>query len=137
MAGHYLIQARVHNLFRGIGNKTVRTFQWGCCNIFKNILPLKTLKKPPSKVAHNRPQTFFFMYWLAAQTSPELIFHVINMSQDTSVLLSVVTTQKPGTLFSLLDISKPLWPHVGNICLAAAWLRDSTFGLFWGASEGI
>ena len=32
----------------------------------------------------------FFMYWPAAQTSPELIFHVINMSQEASVLLSVV-----------------------------------------------
>ena len=31
----------------------------------------------------------FFMYWPAAQTSPELIFHVINMSKDASVLLSV------------------------------------------------
>ena len=29
------------------------------------------------------------MYWPAAQTSPESIFHVINMSKDASVLLSV------------------------------------------------
>jgi hypothetical protein len=49
----------------------------------------KKLKKLPSKVAHNRPQTFFSCTGPAAQTSPELIFHVINMSQDTSVLLSV------------------------------------------------
>ena len=49
----------------------------------------KKLKKPPSKVAHNRPQTFFSCTGPAAQTSPELMFHVINMSQDASVLLSV------------------------------------------------
>ena len=41
----------------------------------------ENLKKQASKVAHNRP---FF-----SQTSPELIFHIINMSQDSSVSLSV------------------------------------------------
>ena len=46
--------------------------------------------KRTSKVAHNRPQTFFSQYCLAAQTSPELIFHIINMSQGSSVSLSVI-----------------------------------------------
>ena len=67
------------------------TFQCGRYSVFKkkNFLTPQKKKKTPSKVAHNRPITFFFMYWPADQTSPELIFHVINMSQDASVLLSV------------------------------------------------
>ena len=40
------------------------------------------MKKTPSKVAHNRPQ-IFLSTGLAAQTSPELIFHIINMSQNS------------------------------------------------------
>ena len=51
----------------------------------------KKLEKPPSKVAHNR-LLLFSCTGPDAQTSPELIFHIINMSKDTSVLLSVVTT---------------------------------------------
>ena len=35
---------------------------------------------------HNRAQTFFSCTGPAAQTSPELFFHVINMSQDASVV---------------------------------------------------
>ena len=57
-------------------------------NIF-NFCPWKH-KKRASKVAHNRPQTFFHSTGPAAQTSPELIFHIINMSQDSSVSLSVL-----------------------------------------------
>ena len=47
-------------------------------------------KKKPSQVAHNQPQTFFHSTGPAAQTSPELIFHIINMSQDSSVYWSVI-----------------------------------------------
>ena len=50
----------------------------------------ENIKKRASKAAHNRPQTFFSQYCPAAQTSPELIFHIINMSQDSSVSLSVL-----------------------------------------------
>ena len=50
----------------------------------------ENIKKTPSKVAHNRPQTFFSQYCPAAQTSPESIFHIIYISQDSSVSLSVV-----------------------------------------------
>ena len=53
------------------------------------FLTMKTWKKMPSKVAHNQPQ-FFFTTGLAAQTSPELIFHTRKMSQDSSVYWSVV-----------------------------------------------
>ena len=49
----------------------------------------ENIKKTPSKVAHNRPQTFFSSTGPAAQTSPELIFHIIKMSQQASVLLFV------------------------------------------------
>ena len=51
---------------------------------------MKTLKKQASKVAHNRPKPFF--YRSPAQPtahSPKLIFHIINMSRDSSVSLSV------------------------------------------------
>ena len=69
-------------------------FQCGRYNIFKKKLNLffahESIKKPASKVAHNRPQTFFSSTGPAVQTSPELIFHIINMSQDPSVSLSVV-----------------------------------------------
>ena len=53
--------------------------------------PLEKIKKTPSKSAHIGPQAFFNKYGLAAQTSPELIFHIINMSQDSSVSLSVIS----------------------------------------------
>ena len=72
-------------------------FQCGRCNFFKNLFLFffahENIKKLPSKVAHNRPQTFFSSTGPAAQTSPELIFHIINMSQDPSVSLSVVLSQ--------------------------------------------
>ena len=64
---------------------------------------MKSLKKKlTSKVAHNRPQTFFHSTGPAAQTSPVLIFHIINMSQDSSVCLSVVRTE---TLMNFEKIS--------------------------------
>ena len=53
----------------------------------------ENIKKRASKVAHNRPQTFFSQYCLAAQTSQELIFHIIDISQDSSVSLSVFQLQ--------------------------------------------
>ena len=43
----------------------------------------------------NGPQLFFHKYGPAAQTSPELIFYVINTSQDASVLLSVIVVTMP------------------------------------------
>ena len=43
----------------------------------------ENIKKWASKVAHNRPQTLFSQYCPALQTSPELIFHIVNMSQDS------------------------------------------------------
>ena len=65
--------------------RTLQYFQKKINSFFAH----ENIKKTPSKVAHNRPQTFFYSTGLAAQTSPELIFHIINMSQDSSVSLSV------------------------------------------------
>ena len=57
----------------------------------------ENIKKRASKVAHNRPQTFFFhKYGPAAQTSPELIFHIIKCREQASVLLSVVLCNQKG-----------------------------------------
>ena len=72
------------------------TFLCGHYNIFKKLLNLffarENIKKRGSKVAHNLPQIFFSQYSPAAQTSPELIFDITNMSQDSSVSLSVVVS---------------------------------------------
>ena len=53
---------------------------------------MKTLKKHASKCFIIGPKLFFHSAGLAAQTSSELIFHTINMSQDSSVSLSVTNT---------------------------------------------
>ena len=57
-----------------------KLFKCGRHNIFKIFLNLffthENIKKRAEKVAHNQPKTFFSQYCLAAQTSPELIFHI-------------------------------------------------------------
>ena len=50
---------------------------------------MKTLKNGPQKLLIIGPKLFFHKYSAAAQNSPELIIHIINMSQDSSVSLSV------------------------------------------------
>ena len=37
----------------------------------------ENMKKAPSKVAHNRPLTFFFMYWPGCPNGPEteILYH--------------------------------------------------------------
>ena len=42
----------------------------------KKFLALKSMEKPPSKAAHNRPATFF-MYWPGWPNSPEteILYH--------------------------------------------------------------
>ena len=55
------------------------------------IFAHENIKKRASKVAHYQPKLFFHKYGRAAQTSPELIFHIITMSQDSSVSLSMGT----------------------------------------------
>ena len=55
------------------------------------------------------PKLFCHSTGLAAQTSPELIFHIINMSQDSSVSLSVVISLS-------FQVSKPLpFPKISPI----------------------
>ena len=76
-----------------LGNCSVRTLQYFQKN-FRFIFCSWKHKKRASKVAHDWPQFFFHKYGPAAQTSPELIFHIINMSQqDSSVALSVVQSK--------------------------------------------
>ena len=54
--------------------------------------------KTGSKVAHNRPQT-----------SPEFIFHIINMSQDSSVSkLPIYLTRKISNRFFKLTTMREL-----------------------------
>jgi hypothetical protein len=62
----------------------------------KLLFAHENIKKTASKVAPNRPQTFFSQVQPGCPEHPELIFHIINMSQDSSVSLSVVLTGEIG-----------------------------------------
>jgi hypothetical protein len=56
-------------------------------------------KKRPQKLLIIGHKLFFHKYSPVAKTSPELIFHIINMSQNSSVSLSVIMAlQKEGPL---------------------------------------
>ena len=66
--------------------RTLQYFQ----KIFELIFAHKYLKKRASKVAHNLPKPFFHSPAQPTAHSPELIFHIINMAQDSSVSLSVI-----------------------------------------------
>ena len=55
----------------------------------KKKIAHENIKKRASKVALNRPQIFFHKYGPAAQN---LFFHIMNMSQDSSVSLPVFYT---------------------------------------------
>ena len=48
----------------------------------------KKLKKPPSKVAHNRPKPFISQS--SPAHGPELIFYIIKCREQASVLLYVI-----------------------------------------------
>ena len=54
--------------------------------LFRNIALIFSLEK----VAHNQPKPFFSQS--SPAHSPELIFHIINMSEDASVSLSVLSS---------------------------------------------
>ena len=58
--------------------------------IFSKQNAHESIKNGPQKLLIIGPKLFFHS---TAQTSPELIFHIINMSQDSSVSLSVVVSQ--------------------------------------------
>ena len=51
---------------------------------------MKTLKKGPQKLLIIGPKLFFHKYGPAAQTSQEVIFHILNMSQNSSASLNVL-----------------------------------------------
>ena len=82
-------------------------FQFGRYNIFKKILNIffanENMKHRPSKVTpHNWLQFFFHSTCRAAQTSLELIFHIINMSQDSSVYWFVFLTQTASNQYQII-----------------------------------
>ena len=58
-----------------------------------SILPLENIKKRPQKLLIIGPKLFFHKKDPAAQTSPELIFHIIKCREQASVLLSVYYSQ--------------------------------------------
>ena len=66
------------------------------------------MKKRASKAAHNRPKLFFHSTGPTAQTSPELIFHIINMSQDSSVSLSVSFPLPKNSAKNYLGVLHPV-----------------------------
>ena len=55
------------------------------CLFMLNFFAHENIEIPTSKVAHNWRQTFFHNTGPASWINPELIFHIINMSQDSSV----------------------------------------------------
>ena len=61
----------------------MRTLQ---CFQKKKFIAHEIKTKNALKVAPNQPQTFFSSTGPAAQTNPELIFHVINIREQASVL---------------------------------------------------
>ena len=63
-----------------------------------NFLPTKNLKNGPQTLLIIGPDLFFH----SPAHSPELIFHIMNMSQDTSVSLSVLKTSTFFLFFRLL-----------------------------------
>ena len=54
----------------------------------------------PQKLLIIGPNLFFHSTCLAAETSQELIFNIINMSQDSSVSLSVIVPQQAAHLMT-------------------------------------
>jgi hypothetical protein len=70
------------------------TFQCGRYGVFKKIkknnFDPEKVKKRASKVAHNWPRPLYFTVQPRPTAhSPELIFHIMNSRDQTSVLLSV------------------------------------------------
>ena len=72
---------------------------------------MKTLKNRPKKLLIIGPNLFFHSPVQSTDQSPGLIFHIINTSQDTSVLLSV-------TINSILHLTQRIiFPEV-NVMFA-------------------
>jgi hypothetical protein len=60
---------------------------------------MKTLKDGPQKLLIIGPNLFFHSPAQPTAHSPDLIFHIMNMSQDTSVSLSVIAGISIAFLF--------------------------------------
>ena len=99
MSSHKILQSVTKTFLNLITNEETDAYSWPlpdtqiisqtfCCgsyNVFNFSFARKKLKKNALIIGS---QTFFFI-GLATQTSTELIFHFISMSQDASVLFSV------------------------------------------------
>ena len=68
-------------------NFSVQTLQY--FQKTSNLFFAREKKKGPQKLLITAPNFFFHKYGPAAQTNPEFIFHIINVSQDSSVSFSV------------------------------------------------
>jgi hypothetical protein len=78
---------------------SVRTL-WGFQKKKKKNFDPEKVKKRASKVAHNRPRSFYFTVQPRPTAhSPELIFHIMKFRDQTSVLLSVVSTNHKTALY--------------------------------------
>ena len=64
----------------------------------KNIFSPENIKKRPQKLLTIGPKLFFHKYGLDAETSPELIFHIIKCREQVSVLLSVAKKQQSACI---------------------------------------
>ena len=96
------------------------TFQCGRYGVFKKKFKYsfdpEKVKKWASKVAHNRPKPFFSKS--SPAHSPKLIFHIINISQDSSVSLSVLKIVLALTRILCENIQRHV---VKIICTALVW----------------
>ena len=112
-----------------------------CCNSTVCTLPVLTkfwnLKKnKPQKLLIIGPKLFFHRTGPAAQTSPELIFHHINISQDSSLFISVYKMRVKYKFYEdqhrqLLGESNRKWKRVENIRSTQFW--PSLYG--WSSRE--
>ena len=92
---------------------------------------MKTYKNRPQKLVRIGPNFFFFHSQSSPAHSPKLIFHIINMSQDSSVSLSVFKAFKKFLLkeklqmkfncssftLNMTRIPIPIWNWNRSICL--------------------
>ena len=97
----------------------------------------KIWKKPLSKVAHNLPILFFHSPAHPIAHSQELVFHIWNMSQDTSVSLSVAARFKICTYKSAENSHCKTYTKDSNLkafcgCLGTNFYLGDSFNL-WSA----
>ena len=88
----------------------------------------KKLKKPPSKVAHNRPQNFFFMYWPGCPNQPRIDFscHKYVPRRICSLICGANRLFVDKVFNYLFSFAMQLCWHGG-----IQQLRGQNFAIFW------